>query len=247
MLAFLPYFSSYTTETLMCFLPSPSWCTFAFPLLLSMSHCGSLFFIMTEGSWSLKVRLCIWAKSWQLSHFFNSPGLWHGGKAILSTASQTYIISQCFICWIIRRIQINSRCQSTPDLWLPMLPLLFPCALIRFSCPTVCSPTLCLIPFAWMSNEGTSIFESGSSAMHDSCVKVPWAKLKSGYACLSIKVQGITGLSCGQNVIYLVRANALTWLSFAPNLFPWIIFKFKSFSLPLQSNSRISECIKERC
>lgn len=145
MLAFLPYFRFYTIEILMCFLPSPNWLTFAFPVFLMMSHCGSLFFIMTEGSWSFKVRFCIWAKSWQLSHFLNSPGLWHDGRAILSTASEIYIIFQCLVSWITRRIQIHGRCQSTLGLQLPVLPLLFPCALIGFSCPTVSSPTFCLI------------------------------------------------------------------------------------------------------
>ena len=52
-------------------------------------------------------------KAGKESHFLNSPGLWHGGRAILSTASQTYIISQCLISWITHRIQINGKCQST--------------------------------------------------------------------------------------------------------------------------------------
>lgn len=99
-----------------------------------------------------------------LPQFTRSLAWWQSNSEHCLWA-QTYIISQCLISWITHRIQINGRCQSTPDLWLPMLPLLFPCALIGLSCPTVCSPTLCLIPFAWMSNEGISIFESGSSAM----------------------------------------------------------------------------------
>lgn len=73
-------------------------------MFLEMYHCGFLFFIVTEGSWSLKVRLCIWSKM--------SPGLWHGGRAILSTASQTYITSQYLISWITRGIPITGKCLS---------------------------------------------------------------------------------------------------------------------------------------
>lgn len=151
-----------------------------------MYQCRFLFFIMTEESWSLKVGFCIWAKSWQLSYFLNSPGLWHGSRAILSTASQTYIISQCLINCITHWIQINSRCQS-------MLVYSSPCC---HCCSSALSLDFCVQLYVhphfvsfpaheWVMK--AFLFLNLAALLHtDSCVKALREKMKSGSVSLLV-------------------------------------------------------------
>lgn len=149
-----------------------------------MYRCGALFFIMTEGSWSLKVRFCIWAKTWQLAHFLNSPGLWHGGRAILSTASQTYIISQCLISCITHWIQINGKCQSMLVYGSPCCHCCSSVLFLDFRVQLYVHPHFASFPLHEWVMKAFLFLNLAALLCTDSCVIVPMEKLKSG--CVSL-------------------------------------------------------------